>query len=252
MAAISNPTTKPYVMVTFGGSQGSGADAEIWQCGVKMGFIDSAGAAQGGNLDDLTGYLTSITGGLQTWFSSAANWIRNDFHLSFIKVANIAGGALQKGGPGGIYNGSHDTHGGPNPATASMNFLGGATNTTVWPPPFCALAITWRSSLAPKGKAGSHGRIYLPMAFGTNTNRVGNTDVTNALTAGKALLTLLSKTPVVPTSGPAGGTSTLKPCLFGRDGSSYLVDQVSVGNVVDVQRRRKSALHEVYTTNSWS
>lgn len=243
MAPIANPTTIAHVLVTFGGTFGTGPDAEIWQCGVKMGLAGT-GNDHSLQIGNLASYASSIKGGLQTWFTTAGYFLRRDFNLTFLKVANIAGGAIGKNLPGNKYAGTVDSSGGPNPAVLACTGFGGSAAAST-SPPFCTAKITWRSTAVAKGRPSSQGGIYVPYAVASGTNRFPTADVNALVNCGKGLLTALSKDQV-------DGTHSVRPILCGRDGTSALVDQVSVGDVIDVQRRRKNALREVYTTSAWS
>lgn len=247
MAAIANPTTQNYVLFTFGGTMGTGADAEIWQCGLKLGTFTTTASSL--KLDNLTAYLNSVATPLMTWWTTAANNLRPDYSLTWCKAANIKGGLLGVNNPGGKYDGATDFSGGPNPAVHTYTPTAGGGTGGAIVPEIITLCYTFRSSTAAKGKAGSHGRIYPPFSFGTNTSRAGSGSVTIAVTSAKNLLTALK---VDNAAVGGGGTANVRPCLFGRDGSVHLIDQVSVGDVIDVQRRRKNKLREVYTTSAWS
>jgi len=238
-----------HVLVTFGGTFSTGSDAEIWQCGVKMGAVQGTTASPL-TLLDLTAYVNSIQAAVSTWFSSAANMMRNDFTLNWVKAANISGGDDTH--PYGKYLGATDSNGGPNPALYqyATPVAGGFAISSGQVPQIITLALTWRNAAAPKGPrhSASHGRIYPPFALGTPTDRVSGS-LTNWVNSGKALLTALSK----PGGWTIGGQAAdLKPVLVGKDGTLRPIDQVAIGNVVDTVRNRKSKLREVYTTSAWS
>lgn len=242
MAPIANPTTVPHALFTFGGTMGTGADAEIWQCGIKLGSTDS-GSTIPYQIPDLTAYLNAVKTPFQTWWTTAANLTRSDFKLTFAKVANIAGGPLGAKQVGGTYAGAADSNGGPNPAQVTFASIAGSTSSTL--PHFLALAITFRASYVPKSLAGHQGRIYAPLAVGNTGSRANSASVTAAVTSGLALLSAL-KTGARDTAG------NVRPVLCGRNGTIHFIDQVSVGDVIDVQRRRKNKLHETYTTSAFS
>lgn len=251
MTAVAHPVAQKHVLVTFGGTFGSGTDAEIWQCGVKMGPTSAdKKTAWADNLQDLPAYLNLIKTPLSTWFSAAANNLRGDFRLGWVKVANIKGGPIGKGSPGNTYDGSVDALGHPNPQVATLNATGGSTNPANYAiPQIITMAITWRASTVAKGRPASVGRIYPPSAFTTNSDRAGSAIAAQGVTCGQNLLTALSK------DGPLNFglvTGPIRPILYGIDGTMAVVDQVSCGDVVDTVRRRKDALKEVYTTAAWA
>lgn len=250
-----------HVLVTLGGTFGTGSDAEIWQVGIKMGSKDSSTPPNyvGVNLTDLTAYANSISAGVTTWFSASANMIRNDFKLTTIKVANIAvavPGVGKKGEPTGVYGkyaGATDEHGGPNPAVLTVSALGGSNTTSPVnaAPQIITFAATFRNSAAPKGPrhAASHGRIYLPFNVSTTTDRQAVGTLTPYATSVATLLTALSKDNVTFTDL---ATTSIRPILVGRDGTVRGIDQVAIGDVVDTVRRRKDKLRENYNTIAWS
>jgi hypothetical protein len=244
-------TVKPFVLVTIGGTFGTGTNAEIWQIGIKMAR-NAGGVAGGGNLNSLTDYVNSIFGGVSTWWTTSANLCRADFNLTYVKAANITGGQTGKGNPGGKYAGTKDNAGGPNPAVHTFASVpGGATLTGfAVPPPFVTLAVTLRNSQQPKGPrhSAAHGRFYAPFRIDPGgTSRIANTAPYG--TSAAALLTALSKN-VATWSDQT--SNDIRPVLVGSNNDINLVDQVSVGDVVDTIRRRKSKLRDVYTTTAWS
>lgn len=244
MTKIANPSVAAHGLVSFGGTIQGGTSLETWMCTLRVARND-AGIPVAGLIPDLTAYLNAVKTPLQT-FWTGANGMRNDFQLTFLKVANIQGGALTgTGHVGGTYAGTTDSAGGPNPAQttyASINGGAGATPTT---PPFVTLCITWRCSNRPKSMAGHAGRIYLPYNVNNAGLRTGSTVQTAALTVGAALLTAFK-------TSAAGANPAIKPCLTARDGTIQAIDTVSVGDVWDVQRRRKDKQREVYANAAWS
>jgi hypothetical protein len=245
---------RPHVLVTFGGGFGSGADAEIWQVGVKMGALSSDGNVMDTQLKNLTSYVNSIQGALSTWFGNATNLLRSDFTLQWLKAANIGAGTAQN--PYGKYLGATDPNGGPNPGiyTYASPVAGGAAVASFPTPPIITVAATFRNTNQPRGPrhSASHGRIYLPFRLQTSTNRIGSPSA--YVTAVSALLTLLSQpSPAVIADGiDEAAPNGFKPILVGVNGTSNVVNRVDFGDVVDTVRNRKSKLREVYTGAAWS
>lgn len=237
-----------HVLVTFGGTFGTGQNAEVWQCGVKMTGKASDGSLFAGYVKDLTGYVNNVQAPLVTWFSGINNLQRSDFTLAWLKAANIKPGTSQN--PYGTYNGSTDPNGGPNPALwtyAGGGTPGGSAIGTSTVPQILTVASTFRNKLAPKGPrhSASHGRVYLPMRVSGSSDRVG--DTTGYATATIGLLNALVRASVamtIPVLGDA--VCTLRPALVGVNGTINFVDRVEVGDVVDTVRNRKSALRENY------
>lgn len=233
----------PHTLLTFGGTMGSGGDAETWQAGIRLGM---AGGAPFSPLADLTGYASSITGGLTAAWHTAggASAAQEGFPASWapmtwFKVANI--------GADGKYSGATDTHGGPNPViTTFANQTG--VSTVGGAPPFCTLAVSFHTD-APT-KYARHGRIYAPLTVvvASGSSRASNTAVSNAAAWGGVLLTAIAK----PVSTGAN-TGAIRPVVASRHGGEiFQITQIRVGNVIDVQRRRKKSLREAYTLAPWS
>jgi hypothetical protein len=243
-----------HVLVTFGGIFGTGQNAEVWQCGVKMTGKNPDGSIFGGYVKDLTAYVSSVQAALVTWFSGINNLQRSDFTLVWLKAANIKPGTSQN--PYGTYNGNNDPNGGPNPAV--WNYAGGGTpggsalgTSTV--PQILTVASTFRNKAAPKGPrhSASHGRVYLPMRVSGSSDRLS--DTTAYATTTIAMLNTLAKASVAMTIPIVGdATVALRPALVGVNGTINLIDRVEVGDVVDTVRNRKSALRENYYGTDYS
>jgi len=112
-------------------------------------------------------------------------------------------------------------------------------------PDILSLCISWSTGLA-RGRA-SKGRIYLPV-YGLNATDAGRMDITptdqnNFITFGQALLDAFSN---------SAGIAPVVPVIASKlDGSIHPITGVRVGNIIDVQRRRKNALTETYVSGTW-
>lgn len=213
----------PHTLVTFGGVLNTAAaDKEIWQNGVR---VTSVG---GGPLGDHDAYLLDIAGPLAAWFTSVAEpKFPNSATLNWVKANPI--------GANGLYSDPaphlHDY----SPAQA------GAHDNTFDIPDIMCMAISWSTALAVrKHTYATHGRIYPPNYAGwTAGGLMRQTDsVPPWVTKGKALLTLLA----------AGAGGCIPVIASPHAGEIHPITGVRVGDVLDVQRRRKSALKEAYQT----
>ena len=91
----------------------------------------------------------------------------------------------------------------------------------------------------------ARGRIFLPpinVQLG-DSGHIETAARSGIATAGATFIRDLNNWP-----GLDLGVNNLRVVVLGRDGSTRAVTGVSVGSVVDTQRRRRSALKEVYTT----
>jgi len=76
----------------------------------------------------------------------------------------------------------------------------------------------------------------------TMSSCVGSSDRSTACTQAVVLINSIS-------SITLGDGAKLVPCLVSKQGSVHPIRSVLVGNVYDVQRRRKNAVKETYTAN---
>ena len=91
----------------------------------------------------------------------------------------------------------------------------------------------------------ARGRIFLPpinVQLG-DSGHIESAARSGIATAGATFIRDLNDWP-----GLDAAVNNLRVIVLGRDGSTRAVTGVSVGSVVDTQRRRRSALKEVYTT----
>lgn len=232
----------PHALLTVFGHMGSGADAENWQFGIRVAQNDAGGARP---LDDLTAYGQAISAGIiSAWSSWSGTAAGNPAHWAGLdgwKVANI--------GANGKYLGSTDSHGGPNPYVSPAQGGGLGPGTDISVPWFLTLAVSFHSAAATK--YARHGRIYAPLALSvgsTGSPRVSGTVQNAAVTWAKALLTNIAK----PT-GTGANTHPIRPVLASSHAGEVLeINEVRVGDVIDVQRRRKRQMRENYVKSAWS
>lgn len=212
-------------LFTFGGVLNTGApDPEIWQCGVRIG---NTGA--GGQLGDPDAFLTYAVTPMSAWWASVDGFAPTTATLKWLKVGQI--------GTNGHYSDTtphiHDYAG------------GGVAGTSGTPkiPDILGLAVSWQTTQAVRrGSYASHGRIYLP-TYGLNPAIAGSMRIQSAQLPfvrdwGKALLTLINTAPQ-----PA-----VPIIASGHGGEVHTIVGVRVGDVLDVQRRRKDALRETYVS----
>jgi hypothetical protein len=217
-------TYTPHTLVTFGGVLNNAVpDKEIWQCGIRL--LDAAGTAP---LADHQEFCDAVFTPLATWFalSTSSIGLPNTCELKWVKANPIASSGLYADDTTYLHDYTSPVVGGL--AGASVDIL--------------ALAISWGTAKTiRKHSYATHGRIYLPVY--TILPNVAGMRITSAQAAawaarGKALLSLL-----------AGTTQPAMPVVASNhDGEIEPITHVRVGDVIDVQRRRKSALKEVYSS----
>lgn len=215
-------TFKLHHRVTFGGTlaeSNAGAPDEIWACNVNVTGVDAEGF-------DEEAYLDSIAPRLATWFSSVDGHMSNEAALTYVKCNQV--------GPDGLYVDKTTTH------RRDINPVAQGVAAPV-DPSIISIAISWSTDKA-RGP-GSHGRIYPPNATVGSSGQMFLTGFSGPqiATSGFQLLGILQN------DGHAG--PTLAPVVASKvNATNTQITGVRVGSVKDVQRRRKSALRETYST----
>jgi hypothetical protein len=219
-------------LFVFGGTySGASETGEIWQCGIRC--QPAAGSAH--TFGDEDAVLTALATPFNAWYILAAHSMRPDAKLAFLKLNEIA--------PDGTYADTTTTHQydyatpAPGQGAASLPSI---------------LTLCWSWTTARQRGIASKGRIYPPTAIAVTSGaaRVTSTVQNTNLTAAKAMLDVMSRpngvdfeiAPCVVSKGTHNGTGT---------GASEDITGVRIGDVVDVQRRRKNALVETYVAGVW-
>lgn len=217
-------TYPPHALVALGGTlPGDQASDEIFQFGVRI--YDDGG---GGFIASPETWLNDHAPAIDAWWKTSASLCRADATLKFIKCNNIAGN--------GRYN-EKVTH------VREFNDPGGATVSSNYMVSFVCVAWSWTTS-AQRGLAHT-GRVYPPNTWsvgGTSPDVIGNAAA--HVTAAKGLLTAIS-------GGGSGAPG--RPCVVSGIGAGLVrpITGVRVGDVIDVQRRRKNDAQEHYTASTW-
>lgn len=212
-----------HMRVTFGGNLSDlGTMAtEIWQCNVNINPT---------SLNDAfcDPYLAAIQAALKTWFITAANQISSAADLRYIKCNLI--------GVDGLYENPTVTH------RYDYTSIGAGGSTPTIPGDMC-LAYSWSTALM-RGP-GSKGRIYPPNAPTTaaaGSMIASGSSISAAVTSAKALLTVLAS---------SSTTAAVPVIASGVNASLTPITGVRVGNLFDVQRRRRNAAPEIYSASVW-
>lgn len=211
----------PHTLVAWGGTL---SDGEIWQNGVRVVGFEDQPLTESACVEYMEGFAPDLS----DWFSDDDNNMATDAALTWLKVNNI--------GPDGRYVNPTDTnvydYSSPVPGISGQSA-----------PDFCSICFSWTTALM-RGP-GHTGRIYPPnytyTALGSRFSSAGQV---RAVATAKALLTVMAH----PSEGP-----NVTPVVASRvNGVLAHITGVRVGDVYDVQRRRKNALPENYESDSFS
>lgn len=211
-----------HTRVSFGGKLlSAGEPDEQWNCNVSVQLLQ--GDAPVG--EDAR-YLTQIAGPLAAWFSLAAHQISTSATLEYVK-ANLIGPTGAYVDPNGVNQHIYA------PAPAGGTLPGDASILS------CCISWTTQKSRGP----GAFGRIYLPnfTAGLQGTMKVALQYQNRVKQAGVDLLTVLTNA-----GGAAGNVSATPVVASSKDGTNTPITGVRVGDIMDVQRRRKNKYNEVY------
>jgi hypothetical protein len=223
------PNFPPHAYVQLSGKLDlhiAGDKADIWSSGMRI--LGNTGAGSPGFLANEETYLDYAVPRLKAWFVLAASLIRSDATLDTIKINNIL--------PNGHYQ-DGTTH------LRTFTPVAGAVSGSGLPT-FTSVAWSW--STAQQRGLASKGRNYLPNTYvwlaGSGITTVSRTA---HVAAAKAFLTAMSGT--LPESEGA-----VVAVVSGvRAGASNLITGVRVGDLIDVQERRRNATPESYATSVW-
>jgi hypothetical protein len=216
---------RPHSLIAFGGTLNAAATSdEIWECTIRA--ITPGGTEL--PLSDPGGYMDELAPGLATWFGAPGNGCWSGSHLTWLKVNNI--------GADGRYS---------DPTTHQHDYtspVAGGTGGQAGPS-FLSLAISWTTSRT--RPPGAFGRIYPPNftwpLSGGSTVSAATQD--SARDSGVALLEFIRNC--------EGDLGAIPVIASKTNATNTEINGVRVGNVYDVQRRRKNAVRETYEAVAW-
>ena len=214
----------PHVYAAWGGELLNG---DIWGNGIRL--MTATGQLPEADVED---YLAAMAPGLSDWFAAAQSHHAPSASLTFLKLNNI--GADGKYPPGAPTH-RHDY----NPAVN-----GGGSGAG---PAIVSTCISFKTAKA-RG-TGANGRVYPPNFGGTAsaTGKVTQAVIDDLVAAGGALLDAVSL------YANPGAVGRLIPVIASRkDASLTRITTVRVGDEFDVQRRRKNAVPEIYSSTAWA
>lgn len=219
----------PHTLVAFGGGLTNGTtDDEIWQCGVRICKNDGSGNPDG-PLDSPAAYMGAIATPLGDWFGDDDNQMSSASDLQWLKVNNIAA------------DGKYSSSGATNQHDYETPVAGAVASHV---PSMLTLAWSWTTAIA-RGP-GHTGRIFPPVSLPSQTSNELTSTVTGFMKAAAAALL-----DVIFNESGAGDTSVVPVVASRVNATNTAVTGIRVGSVIDVQRRRKNALLEVYNSTVW-
>ena len=191
--------------------------ADIWQCTLHM---------EGTGMPTADAALDDLVKDLSTWM--AASRSANTASLAWVKFNEIDPVSRR-------YKSATETY----ERILTTPVRGGVEGAGMPQQTLCVSLLTG----AKRGLA-SRGRFYPPATIASlgADGTVNPNSVTGVATAARTLITNLNNWPGTDT--PLGG----QVVVLGGNGTTRPVTAVSVGNVMDTQRRRRNKLRESYTT----
>jgi hypothetical protein len=216
---------RPHTLVTFGGTnEEQAADDEIWQCGIR-GLNPAGGGNTPVDPGQFQTYLDAVTTPLSDWMSSGVFHNANTALLRWIKIVNIGADGRYSSDP--LVKDGLDVGGGGSPNS----------------PSFTTVCYSWETGRS-AGRA-RRGRVYPPnYAAPRGPGATVTTSAQADLLAGAvALLTAIAD---------QGDQYQFVPHVMSSSGAFNPINGARVGNVYDVQRRRKDAVPEVYVAQAWA
>src|SRR5664279_75127 len=227
MGGTTLSTWTPHSLFTFGGILNTAqSPAEIWQCGVRI-----AATGQGGALADPDAFLTYAAQPMHDWFNAGGT------QMAFPTTARLNWLEIGQIGADGKYS----------DPTAHVHEYGSGAAGFGSPsvPDFLPVAVSWKTALAiRKHVYATHGRIYLPMYNASSASGSARIDPAFPGPIRQTALNLLNIIDGAP-------QNAIPVVASGHGGEIHPITGVRVGDVFDVQRRRKDALKEVYIEASF-
>ena len=222
-------TYKRHWLLSWGGTIGNGKD--VWANNIRM-TNDETGQPDSVPGSTLESMLDDYVSDIRTFMTSAGANIVGGTTCTWVKFNEI--------GPDGLYVNKTLTHARYLNGTGALAPFSGAS--TSYCPTFQSVAVTLTTSQA-RGP-GSKGRFFLPGCAPTLNfdGVIAPASQTAIATAAAAFLTAL---------GDEAGVdvTNMRPAVVsnvGSPGPANVVTGVAVGNVPDVQRRRKNNIIETY------
>lgn len=221
--------------LTFGGQF---FGTESWSCGLRisgkplgdMGALDipPTPVPSMGELHDFAaGQIEDVASKVRTWWSAMTAWTNPAAALSWVKLNPVTEAGLQD----------------PELGTLISTFtpiLGGSVREQF---PQVALAVSLLTRLS-RGRAHS-GRMYLPIGGALIPDSTGHLDAGQALSFANMTATFINALDDWEGIDPLWLPKVVIMSSLGT-GTRRMVTGVRVGRTIDTQRRRRSALAELY------
>lgn len=228
----------PHYQMTLSGVIGpnSATPLEIWSFGLQFGVPGLDGTSTVGPLSDSA--MAALLTASSAYFNRASTGIRAEAFMMMLKVAQV--------GADGKYSGPPQVVMPVEPVSGNVS-----TSTLRLQPPQVTYAV---SLTGPAAVTPRRGRWYVPLpAYGIEANTMGIAagDRTAMVTSAKTFLTAVRT--AVKAFSP-----TLDVVMAGADRPSKgeppvntVPASINVGSIYDTQRRRRNALVEARTTQTF-
>lgn len=225
-------TYKNHYLLSWGGTLG--ANADVWSNNVRL-VNDENQSLDAIPSSTLDGFLDDMIGDIRTFMRDPNTYHSVNVQCQWVKLNQI--------GPDGRYTDTGNTR---------VRLLNGTTGTfavingiaSTQGPSFQSVCVTTTTART-RGKA-SKGRLFIPQCVPplVGGGVIDPTAQQAMATAAATFFTALGDEPGVD-------VTSLRPHVvsgIGNPGPSEPITGVKVGNVLDVIRRRKNAIAEVYKT----
>lgn len=214
------PYPHAFIKVSFGGSLASGQ--EIWTNGINFGLPN---ASVGFETGDFSAALPNVADDVEAWYTDVRMTIPQVALLEWVKIAYI--------GENGDYFRDADVYDYPAAVPGARNYIGGLIQQST--------VVTFES--ARRRTPGRFARIYPPMTGSASYDGYVSEAEANGMR--DATVTLLES---IADSLQTAGEQPVVPIVASqRTESNNEITTVKVGRMIDVQRRRRNRMPELYT-----
>lgn len=214
------PYPHAFIKVSFGGSLAAGQ--EIWTNGINFGLPN---ASVGFETGDFSAALSNVAADVEAWYTDTRMTIPQVALLEWVKIAYI--------GENGEYFRDADVYDYATPVPGSRNYIGNLTQQST--------VVTFES--ARRRTPGRFARIYPPMTGSVSFD--GYVALGEAEGMRDATVELLES---IADSLQTAGEQPVVPIVASqRTEQNHEITTVKVGRIIDVQRRRRNRLPELYT-----
>lgn len=208
-----------HCLVAMGGHFTVPGGTEVWESTIRVTPTGSPG-----HMPDPGSYMLEIAAAIGSWFQHADTAAATTTFLDYLKVNNIDADGHYHDGFTNIFNYPQPTAG---TGVEKLSIIE-------------CVAMSWGTEVT-RGKA-ARGRMYFP-----NRAVVPDTPGLITVSAAGAHFVWVRAWALLEILRNVAGTQQAVPVVVSRSaGIMRIIESVRVGRVVDVQRRRKNAVPELY------